>query len=628
MPQAEDVPINTAVSVTFSQAMNPATITAATITLMDEHGQIVGGSVSYSGRTAIFAPTSTLTKSTRYIVTIAPTVQSYTGRALSTSYSFSFLTNSVPDTTAPVVIQTAPEGRALNVFVNTAVSVTFSEAMDPASITTSTVTLEDADGRKVSATVNYMGTTAVLAPLRDLDYNTIYIVSIAATVRDLAGNAMGASHSFSFTTGDVPDTTAPGILETVPQNAAADVAVNSPVSVTFSEAMDPGSITTATFTLTNISGQPVTGTVNYSGTTAIFTPVSNLDFGTLYLATMHSSVKDISGNSMAAAYNFSFTTITEAATSLVTYVTPAEHRVQFSPGTLSESKLASIKGSLTSLRYTRPNYFFISSRDALGQQVIVMVHELHYEIGNHLKRLFVAVPIGDTVSETVIIGLNGSNSFGNGAYDLFVPQNGASDFQRRWPLLLAARYGVPIIAPDSPAFGAYAYQASTSYEVVLDDLSGFEVGIDYLIRTGVLAGYPARLFTSGVSWGGSRSLMLGSIIRGGSSYRNAIYSASPQIELYIDTRDIFNAYHVTGFSQGDVQDTVPDMLLRAADRIRIAYGDGDYILRDTTIPLLDNLTFQSQGRIDGGIIGIGHAMDVEDQDAFFSTWLNNPEAIQ
>src|SRR5207237_628485 len=51
------------------------------------------------------------------------------------------------------------------------------------------------------------------------------------------------------TTGATRDTTAPTVSVTVPANAATGVAINGKIAVTFSEAMDPSTITKATFAL-------------------------------------------------------------------------------------------------------------------------------------------------------------------------------------------------------------------------------------------------------------------------------------------------------------------------------------------------------------------------------------------
>ncbi len=100
------------------------------------------------------------------------------------------------------------------------------------------------------------------------------------------------------------DTTAPTVSSTNPAISATAVAVNTAITATFSETMTASTISSATFTLNN----GVTGTVIYSGTTATFTPSSNLFYSTKYTATITTGVKDAAGNAMAAPYTWTFTT--------------------------------------------------------------------------------------------------------------------------------------------------------------------------------------------------------------------------------------------------------------------------------------------------------------------------------
>jgi hypothetical protein len=99
------------------------------------------------------------------------------------------------------------------------------------------------------------------------------------------------------------------VILTVPANGATGVLTNTKISATFSEAMDPLTITTATFTLKQ--GATVwSGTVAYSGVTAVFTPGTNLLASSTYTATITTEAKDLAGNALASDYVWSFTTVT------------------------------------------------------------------------------------------------------------------------------------------------------------------------------------------------------------------------------------------------------------------------------------------------------------------------------
>ena len=111
----------------------------------------------------------------------------------------------IPDHVPPTVAATTPAEEATNVAIDTAVSVTFSEAMDPATINGSRFSLSD-DDSPVQGTVSYADKVARFAPASPLVHSTRYTVTVAADVTDLAGNAMAGSASWSFTTQSAPST--------------------------------------------------------------------------------------------------------------------------------------------------------------------------------------------------------------------------------------------------------------------------------------------------------------------------------------------------------------------------------------------------------------------------------------
>ncbi len=99
------------------------------------------------------------------------------------------------DTTPPVVSVTSPVSNATGVSVNTAITATFGEAMNAATVTDTTFTISG-----VAGTVSCSGTTAVFTPSSPLAYSTRYTATITKGVKDMAGNAMAANYSWSFTT--------------------------------------------------------------------------------------------------------------------------------------------------------------------------------------------------------------------------------------------------------------------------------------------------------------------------------------------------------------------------------------------------------------------------------------------
>jgi len=200
----------------------------------------------------------------------------------------------------------SPAPGALAVPNNTSIVVIFNEALDPASVTTSTFKLNSSLGQ-VAGTVSYDASTwtATFTPSASLGFSTAYTVSLAG-IQDLSRNAL--TTNWSFTTGMAPDLTAPTVTAVVPANGATGVASSDPVVVTFSEDVDTASL--SGIRLTHVaSGTRVAGNITYNPTTRVATFVPTVLLGSLATYEVNvSGVKDLTGNAMAAPFVSRFTT--------------------------------------------------------------------------------------------------------------------------------------------------------------------------------------------------------------------------------------------------------------------------------------------------------------------------------
>src|ERR1035437_8742337 len=262
------VPINRALSATFSEAMDPATINSATFLLKVTGGAAVNGVITYAaaGSVATFTPNANLASSTNYTATITSGALDLNDDAGVTPYSWTFTTAAAPLITPPTVISTVPVTlpEDVNVPLNEVVSAVFSKAMNPNTINSLTFKLTGPGTTQVSGLVAYaaIGNQPVFVPTANLLPSTTYTATITTGVQDLAGDAMASNYVWTFMTGAALDTTPPELVATVPLNSASNVPLNQAVSATFSEAMDPLTLNNATFQLTQ-SGTPVAATITY-----------------------------------------------------------------------------------------------------------------------------------------------------------------------------------------------------------------------------------------------------------------------------------------------------------------------------------------------------------------------------
>lgn len=211
------------------------------------------------------------------------------------------------DSTPPSVISTDPASNKTGVAITSAILITFSETIDPATLNAATFSLSG-NGLAVGGTILVNGAVATFVPLGNLAYSTGYTATITTGVMDTAGNHMASAYSWSFTTSAAPDTTPPAVTGVSPGIDATSVPVTSVITATFSEAMDTSTVNTSTFTLKDPDEIMVTGGVTYSGLTATFTPSADLGQNKTYTAMVTTGVKDLAGNALSADYHWSFTT--------------------------------------------------------------------------------------------------------------------------------------------------------------------------------------------------------------------------------------------------------------------------------------------------------------------------------
>ena len=333
MSPGEDVSgvgTNGRLTVTFSEAMTPAAINAANFRLTNGVDSVPGTvTLDAANHIAVFEPTSGLAPDTRYTATMVTGIKDLAGNPLASDFAWCFVTGPGADASAPGVASTVPAGAASGVAVNRSVVATFSADMDSASITSANFTLTGPGAVAVAGTVSYGRRAAVFVPSGALAANATYTASIGTGVKGLTGVPLPARVSWSFVTGAAGDATAPVVAAVSPAPAASGVAIGQSVSVTFSEPMNPMSITTANLSVTTpgaagAAARRVIGTVSFdvATNTATFvrinhlttpvafhlTPVSDLEPNTTYTATLGTGAKDLAGNALVDGKVWSFTT--------------------------------------------------------------------------------------------------------------------------------------------------------------------------------------------------------------------------------------------------------------------------------------------------------------------------------
>lgn len=222
------------------------------------------------------------------------------GNRIDEQVSKPFTGSNAPDVTAPELVYRKPGPSATNVSTTSLIELTFSEPIQ-------LNTLEAGFGMSstqgvVPVTFSSTDNTHFSGSHEPLDTNEEYDINLTG-VRDVSGNA-ATGYSWSFHTTAVVDESPPTLVSSIPANLTTSVDVNSELSLTFSEAIDPN-------TFAPILVPVVTGVSSWSqdGKTLTFVPSPGLEADTQYeLEIFPGDVVDLAGNANTVLYNVVFTT--------------------------------------------------------------------------------------------------------------------------------------------------------------------------------------------------------------------------------------------------------------------------------------------------------------------------------
>jgi len=200
---------------------------------------------------------------------------------------------------APTLDASAPTDGATGVAVGTDIVLTFSEAMNRASVE-SALSISPA----VTCAFSWSPNDRVLTcdPNADLAAGTSYTVTVGTGAEDAGGTALSAAATVEFETASAAG---PNVVATDPDDGDADVALNQNVRVTFSEAMDEAS-TEAALSLT--PGATCDVTWNAASTELACDPQADLQADTTYTLTVTGSAENQGGVALGTPFTSTFTT--------------------------------------------------------------------------------------------------------------------------------------------------------------------------------------------------------------------------------------------------------------------------------------------------------------------------------
>jgi hypothetical protein len=338
---ATGIALNASITAVFSVPMDAATNSKLTL---KQGSTSVAGTSTQTGATVSFQPAADLLPNTLYTATISKSAANKAGTTMLKDYTWNFTTGAAPDNVKPLITVSSPLNNAVGVATTEKVVITFNENMDVSTLNALNFTLKQG-ASTIAGTVTSTATSITFTAAADLEPEKIYTATLTTGAKDMAGNAIAANHVVTFTTAAAADTTLPTVQVTSPLNNATGIALNQHVSVTFSEAMNATTITSASLTLKQ-GANAVAGTVSYTNNVAKFVPDALLTAGLVYTASITTAAKDVAGNAMAANTTWNFTTSNNAGTLAVVDLGQAGNYVILAKTAINNNSTSAITGDI------------------------------------------------------------------------------------------------------------------------------------------------------------------------------------------------------------------------------------------------------------------------------------------
>jgi hypothetical protein len=315
-----------------------------------------------------------------------------------------------------------PAGGTSGVGTGTAVRATFSTALDASTVTASSFTLRKVGGNLVPATVGYDEALqrATLTPSAALDPASSYTARVSTAVTADDGTPLPADYTWQFTTIDPAGLS---VTATSPTDNATQISGAADVRATFTQALDPATVTSASFVLTGPGGAAVSATTSYDAAsrTTILRPAASLQPSTAYAATLTTAIRSAGGSALGAPVTWHFTTSACPCRLFPQSETPVGENKpvqdgRSGPGPFSYEMGLKIRvtqpATLTSIRYfkssgetgTHVGRVWTAAGAAIGQVTF------QGESGSGWQQQDLATPIALTPGQTYVVSI-GINAF-------------------------------------------------------------------------------------------------------------------------------------------------------------------------------------------------------------------------
>ncbi len=340
------VDIEKYVALTFSYTLDETTVNASSVHILDENNVPIAAALKVSGENISIIPNEFFLPNMQYTIVVTIAVEDTLGRTLENTFTYTFITASLPDRIPPSLISVTP---AVGIQVPPTIAVIMEFDENIAGDVVLQLEEEGAIPTIVNGTTTISNNTLRFVPEGDLVQGSNYTVTLQGTVEDLVGNAYSGLTSWNFSVTPENDLIASLLLSLTPADGA-EVSKTTDIVMKFNENIvgdgvllleEEGAIPTI-----------VNGTTTISNNTLRFVPEGDLVQGSNYTVTLQGTVEDLAGNvySGLTNWNFSIIPVSDLRVVGVSYSGKTIH-IEFSEdlntSTVSESDFAINDGLIT-----------------------------------------------------------------------------------------------------------------------------------------------------------------------------------------------------------------------------------------------------------------------------------------
>ncbi len=313
---AVDVHPGSGVVVSFSEPMNPSTLVSSNMAFYS-NSTVIPATVYKSADGQQVTLTGNLPQASVVSVVLNGNVQDLSGNALAPFVS-SFTTGVVnTDGSRPSVTRQLPTNGSGNWFGVNQVVLYTNEPMDVSTIESAFHVAEN--GVLVNGTLEVLndGQTLRFTKATPFADGALVQVYLQGTATDASGNPVYDYNGyFNMGTSNALVGTRPYPTAYYPGNSMTDVPLNPEIYVSYTEELDPVSLTGSTVQLQDVSNGyavvPTTATLDASGRLLKVTPAAPLQAGTQYLLYLYPGITDTDGDQQVYNYSTYFTTAADA----------------------------------------------------------------------------------------------------------------------------------------------------------------------------------------------------------------------------------------------------------------------------------------------------------------------------